>query len=308
MRVAISSKSLSPSLLAAMTSLTVHTPGGGSKTFDDVDLGVTVGTFRAEVAERVGLSSFKLYATLPSGKTYLKEANDEASLSEVGVVDGGELRVCANTPWTGDKQSARRLEKGVIATRRTLKIGLREVSTSIATVAQRLDTVQATLCGEVPRRVGQSASSKLDQNLLAVRVLQTENRHLRKEVEENKVSVKLGRSAALTEAAELAQAGVHFAMADMDGVTLAEKEAAHKAQGKTLAAARRAQKAEERQLVKAANSAAAVPRGRKRKGVPSQSLLAPQAAAVAVDGAAADVAGAQEDAEAAVQKATEAAA
>jgi len=248
-----------------MTSLTVHTPGGGLKTFDDVDLGVTVGTFRAEVAERVGLSSFKLYATLPSGKTYLKEANDEASLSEVGVVDGGELRVGANTPWTGDKQSNRRLEKGVIATRRTLKIGLREVSTSIATVAQRLDTVQATLCGEVPRRVGQSASSKLDQNVIAVRVLQTENRHLRKEVADDKVSKKLSRSAALTEAAELAQAGVHIAMEDMAGETLEDKEAAHKAQGKTLAAARRAQKAEERQLAKAANSAAVVPRGRKRK-------------------------------------------
>ena len=72
-----------------MAVLTVNTPGGGVETFDDVDLDGTVKTFKTAVGARVGMTSFQLYAYIGTGTIHLNTELLDASLTKVGLSNGG---------------------------------------------------------------------------------------------------------------------------------------------------------------------------------------------------------------------------
>jgi hypothetical protein len=140
-----------------MAILTVGTPGGGVETFLDVNLEGTVGAFKAVVGMRVRMQQFRLHAKLPTGTIPLKIADDSARLSEVGLKDGGELRLDKLFRFNGPQQAQRRLDKGLTNVAHSLKNGFKEVGGKVDGVEVKVDGVQETV-GKVDRKADEIKS------------------------------------------------------------------------------------------------------------------------------------------------------
>ena len=128
-----------------MAVLTVNTPGGGVETFNDVDLDGTVGAFKTVVGVRVGMTSFQLHAYIRTGTIlHLKTSLNDASLTEVGLRDGAELRVKAPGGYEKGPQAQRRLDLGTTQRATSLKRRFDKVS---ADVVEDGDKTRGTVDG-----------------------------------------------------------------------------------------------------------------------------------------------------------------
>ena len=259
-----------------MAVLTVNTPGGGVETFDDVDLDGTVKTFKTAVGARVGMASFQLHAYIRTGTIFLKTSLLDASLTEVGLRDGAELRL--RPPGGAEKcqQAQRRLDLGTIRRATSLKRRFDKVSADVVEDGDKTRNAVAGVASDVvvlkadagsilgvmrgeaaPNRPGQTNKDRLKEIRLVKRVLDNEAGDLREKEGIRIATGKRQRNEETIAAAVVVDGNVAMAADAMPGQSLAEKEAAHKAQGKVLTAAKRVAKAEEKAVAKAAAKAAA---------------------------------------------------
>jgi hypothetical protein len=234
-----------------MAILTVGTPGGGVETFLDVNLEGTVGAFKAVVGMRVRMQQFRLHAKLPTGTIPLKIADDSARLSEVGLKDGGELRLDKLFRFNGPQQAQRRLDKGLTNVAHSLKNGFKEVGGKVDGVEVKVDGVKLgvdTLVAAaqgvlVPRPPGQTDDEELDQLRDTVRTCHKRIAPLRDARAIRVAAAKRGRSAEVTLAADKAQGRVDHVTGEIMGRDLEEKWSNHEAQGKVIKASMRKEKA-----------------------------------------------------------------
>ena len=202
-----------------------------NETFD-IDLeSTTVAAFRQELAEHMGWRSFNMYLKLAVGECLLKMKDDDAKiLSSVGVAEGSVFRLARNKTAAEWRQ-----------------FRLKNIDRNVKDMGKDVKEVVGILRGEAgPRREGMTAAARLDQNVLTVRTLQTENRKLREEMREDGQRAKIARSEAVAQSAGEAQAQVDLAMGNLTGDDIEQKEHVLREQLKTLAVAKREKKKEER--------------------------------------------------------------
>ena len=235
-------------------------PGGLLRPgLSDVDFGGTVGSIRGLIAEKIGYPGFNLHLKLDDGsQPILKRSMDTQILSTVGVKDGSTLRVANYTLCKATRQAELRITRSVKSVGNKVddvKVDtdniLGDTGTLMADTGQILCALRG---GPTPQREGQSAKDRLKEIRLAKRLLDNEAGDLRESEGKRLSTEKRQRNEAITASAEMADGAVAMAV---DGGTLVEKKAAHKAQGKVIAAAGRTAKAVERKLAKAAMAEAA---------------------------------------------------
>ena len=127
-----------------MATLNVQLPGGNVQVFNGVDLGITVGAFKAVIGEKIGMANFKLHGKNIDGglvptETLIKRDVHDLSLAHVGFKDGGVLRVAKPSNFSAAKQAQRRLDKGVTQCATSLK----NLPTSVGGVASAVTSMQA---------------------------------------------------------------------------------------------------------------------------------------------------------------------
>jgi hypothetical protein len=204
--------------------------------------------------------------TAGKSETFLKSDFDGKSLTEVGLKDGGVLRVAAlSKTWSSAKQAQRRVERGITRVASSLDAGFKAIGGKVDAVDDKATAILGILCGEpAPIPVGQSNKESLKSMRLGKNILEANIREVREKEEKRIADEKRGRAAKVTEAAEMAEGGVDLIVGELDGQSLKEKLEKHKAQGKVLQQAARKEKTKERKAI-AMGKAAAKPKARRGK-------------------------------------------
>ena len=257
-----------------MVAITVSSNMGGSvrnEVFEADPDTKTPGAFRKEVAEALGFHNTCLYLRRPNtaGRTLLGASDNEKLLADVGVVAECVIQVKRNR--TAAELQQYRLEHGLTKTLRinhNIDANVVEIGNKVDGVADDVGEVKKVLCGGAPtRREGQTASERIKEIRHTKALLTSEAEGLRQEVAEDKDAKKLQRLKGLAEVAEVADGSVALVVSGLEGDTLDEKIARHKAQGKLL----KQQKREEAKLEKGAVAAAAGKRPIRPKKEPTAS-------------------------------------